>query len=51
MKFRIFGTVFVLTILAALYVLTQDGSTTGAPQQQTAPASSEDAGLKGLRIP
>lgn len=47
MKFRIFGTLFVLTILAGVYALTQDGGNK-APVPQSPPVS--DPGFKPLNI-
>lgn len=48
MKYRIIGTLFVLAILAALAVLTQDGGNTGQVNQPVAPQN--DTGLQPLKI-
>lgn len=48
MKARILGTLFVLTILAAVFVLTQDGGNTGNVNQPVAPQN--DTGLQPLKI-
>lgn len=48
MKFRVIGTLFVLAILAALFVVTSEPSHQGPVPQPTAPAN--DGGLKPINI-
>jgi len=51
MKFRIFGTILVLAILGAVFMVTQDpGTQQGQPNQQVPQQQPEDNGLKGLKI-
>ena len=49
MKFRIFGTLFVLAVLAAVFVVTQDPNT-GSPNANQPVAPSADTGLQPLKI-
>jgi hypothetical protein len=48
MKARILGTLFVLAVLAALFVVTQESGNTGPANQPVAP--SNDVGLQPLKI-
>jgi hypothetical protein len=51
MKYRIFGTILVLAILGALFIVTQDPGTQQAQPGQPVPQQQpEDNGLKGLKI-
>jgi len=48
MKYRIIGTLFLLIVLAALFVVTQEPSNTVPLGQPTAPYN--DTGLQPLKI-
>lgn len=48
MKFRVIGTLFVLAILAALFVVTHEPSRQGPVPQPIAPGT--DSGLKPINI-
>lgn len=48
MKFRVIGTLLVLVILAALFVVTSEPSNQGPVPQPTSPAN--DSGLKPINI-
>jgi len=51
MKVRIIGTIFVLTILGVLFVMTQDESPQRVlPTGNSQPADADSSALKGLKI-